>query len=771
MACSGQRQARSRCTLLLRVDTAPLPFRFAPSGGDAATAAQIVSEIDLLLTGQRLNANTTAVISELVATALAGYGVEAATALAQQLFMASAEFHASNIAAPTGSPRLTAASLTSSARAEEFKAIVILNLNGGCDSYNTLIPYDSDMHAHYTEIRTVVAIPRSELAATTLDARDSLRPQPASTFAVHPSLTVVKQLYDEGDAAFLANIGNLIEPLDAEMYKSGTARAPPQVFAHNMATKWSHNAHPQNTNARSAHPNALRLALLNAVGLLPAWNAEMREPCLAPPRLCEGPLPYHLPYGRGYLGRVLEALTTQEVGKVAAYSISGNPKILEGIAATPDVISSGGGVVQLQDDHLAPLISRVMSLPTSSIFGETYNALTEAALVRSGLLGDALDAAAMTATWGNAGLSNQFRQVAKAINASKTLENDRGVYYVSIGSFDTHGNSGTVMADKFDAIDLALGSFVTEMKAQGHWNNVAVLCISEFSRTITSNGVGTDHGWGGNHFLLGGSVKGGRIFGQYPDDLSDANPQSLGRGRMIPTIPWEAVYGPLAEWFGVEKSRMSTVLPNLANFDEVAIACQLSSSSELLRDYPRSSEVVGIPHPVRRAAPDAAVAAVAPRLAVAAAGFAVATAAPTTPAQVAATSTATASTAAAIPAPARAAATQRAPCGPRRYASSAATSAGEPSTAAVAVAASAAASAAVAAAVAPAAWGGKSACPLVHALRRQGRDPTARPHLGGRRRRHGGVGEELRQRRGRRRRGAGAGQPRLTDRPSSATTN
>ncbi len=124
---------------------------------------------------------------------------------------------------------------------------------------------------------------------------------------------------------------------------------------------------------------------------------------------------------------------------------------------------------------------------------------------------------------------------------------------------------GTLEAN-FEQIDTALSAFVAEMKAQGRWEDVTVVSTSEFGRTVTSNGAGTDHGWAGNHFVLGGSVRGGQIFGTYPNDLTDSGEQSIGRGRIIPTTPWEGVWAPVAEWFGVGQVRMAEVLPNLANF-------------------------------------------------------------------------------------------------------------------------------------------------------------------------------------------------------------
>lgn len=104
------------------------------------------------------------------------------------------------------------------------------------------------------------------------------------------------------------------------------------------------------------------------------------------------------------------------------------------------------------------------------------------------------------------------------------------------------------------------------MKALGTWEDVTLLTASDFGRTLTSNGVGTDHAWGSNHLLVGGAVRGGRIHGSYPAVLGEEGEVNVGRGRLLPTTPWEGVWAPLAQWFGVEDAGLDAVLPNRAAF-------------------------------------------------------------------------------------------------------------------------------------------------------------------------------------------------------------
>jgi uncharacterized protein (DUF1501 family) len=93
-----------------------------------------------------------------------------------------------------------------------------------------------------------------------------------------------------------------------------------------------------------------------------------------------------------------------------------------------------------------------------------------------------------------------------------------------------------------------------------------VVTASDFGRTLTSNGYGTDHAWGGNNFIVGGSVKGGQIHGEYPDDLTADGPQNIGRGRLIPTTSLDAMWNGVSEWMGVDNDGLEKVLPNRGNF-------------------------------------------------------------------------------------------------------------------------------------------------------------------------------------------------------------
>ena len=128
--------------------------------------------------------------------------------------------------------------------------------------------------------------------------------------------------------------------------------------------------------------------------------------------------------------------------------------------------------------------------------------------------------------------------------------NEREVFFVARGGFDMHNEVIKAMEARMGEISTALASFVKEMESQGLWDNVVVCTSSDFARTLTSNGRGSDHAWGGNGWVVGGSVKGGQMFGHFPESLAETGAQILTRGRAIPRTPVEAVWNAVAGWFG-----------------------------------------------------------------------------------------------------------------------------------------------------------------------------------------------------------------------------
>ena len=426
------------------------------------------------------------------------------------------------------------------ANVTDYKAIVYVYLSGGADSYNFLIPHAScsAMAEQYRTVRGAVALDPNAHIPTDVPAGT----QPCDRFATHASLSRFKQLYDAGDAAYVANIGPLIQPVTKERFLDGTAVVPPSIGAHNGQTKATQSVHAQAT----------------------------------------APL--------GVLGRVRDALQSVGIAS-AAYSIFGNSFVLKGASSAPpgDIVDRKQGATPFDEygsvPHLREHIDALVRNGSSSILGQTWADSVKTGLSRSEDIAESLTTdgalkqtfAALSAD--SSGFSNQLFQAARLIAARKSLGSQRDVFFVTMGAFDTHADAFATLQTKMGQIDVSLHSFVEEMKLQGVWSGVTIVTASEFGRTITSNGAGTDHGWGGISLLASGSLRAATVFGQYPHDLSDASSLNVGRGRLIPTLSWEALWSGVASWFGVPDSLLEQVLPNLPNFPNTS----LLNASQLYR--------------------------------------------------------------------------------------------------------------------------------------------------------------------------------------------
>jgi uncharacterized protein (DUF1501 family) len=153
------------------------------------------------------------------------------------------------------------------------------------------------------------------------------------------------------------------------------------------------------------------------------------------------------------------------------------------------------------------------------------------------------------------------------ISSRAKLNSQSDIFQIAFTSFDTHAVYGLRALVSLRSIDSDLNLFVREMKRQGIWENVTIVVVSEFGRTLRLNGGGTDHAWAGNTFFLGGSIKGGQIFGKYPSNLDESGDLNVGNGILIPTTSWESMFNPICQWFGVSSENdLDFVLPNRHKF-------------------------------------------------------------------------------------------------------------------------------------------------------------------------------------------------------------
>ena len=536
---------------------------FTPTA-DATDASAVVGELDLLLTAGRLNSRSRSYIISRYAEKLAQEGATEALRHAQELFTFTSEFHATNLHEPQDHVLRTFRPPTPS-QGRPYKALVYVFLNGGADSWNLLVPHSGcvrpalepqyDLYEQYAAIRTRNAIPKDDLLVIDSDS-DS---QPCSQFGVHPKMTTLKSIYDEGDAAMLSNVGTLVEPLNREGYWDLRVPKPPSLYSHSTQSNFVQNVH--------AHKS---------------------------------------PSAKGVLGRILSALSSPSSAppfKVQSYSIAGHTKLLEGGPDPPEMLSTSGPVRLARYAHSRTHLAELTKLESSSVFAETYSRILHESVEKAESMAHALnsDEVTLSTSFGWSTLNKQLEQVARVIGARGTFQNEREAFFVEDITWDAH-QMVDVEADavsgypkgvhlKWEDLNSALASFVTEMKAQGMWENVTIVMASDFGRALATNGRGTDHGWGGNAFMMGGAVKGG-ILGKYPADLHrDSAARVLT--SVIPTMSYEAVWHGLAQWMGVEDGAMEEVLPNKRNFECTGRAgCGLLKETDMFKGSPSESEML-----------------------------------------------------------------------------------------------------------------------------------------------------------------------------------
>jgi uncharacterized protein (DUF1501 family) len=161
--------------------------------------------------------------------------------------------------------------------------------------------------------------------------------------------------------------------------------------------------------------------------------------------------------------------------------------------------------------------------------------------------------------------ATSLQTVARIIAGSGGLGVTRQIFYVQLGSFDTHDGQAVTHAQLLTQLGQGLEYFDGLMVAAGMGSQVTSFTASDFGRTLTSNSDGTDHGWGSHHFVVGGAVQGQDMYGEYP--VVGANQANdVGAGRLIPSTSVDQYAGTLARWFGLSDGQVRQIFPNFGNF-------------------------------------------------------------------------------------------------------------------------------------------------------------------------------------------------------------
>jgi len=507
---------------------------FQPGGVNAATMGSlsftptdtnsdsaITDELADLLSSGRLPSEKRQIINDVISNEP---DVALKVIRATQLILYSPEFHTLGITRLSGLPRPDPPAPVPSTN--PYKALVYVLLRGGVDSYNMLAPHtcsqvngngDTLLEQYYNE-RTSLAIESWERSRV-IDAAD----QPCTQFVVHEQLEVVERLYNDGDLAFFANAGVINKPVNKDNYYQETKS---QLFSHNSMQE----------------------------------EAQTIDP-------------YEEEPGTGILGRMCDILNRDgySVAPFAIQDASVSTLGAPGFSVDSTLVSAFG-THDFDDKPVSDAFDAVPPLNLindpvtmhSSLYGKTWSDRLTKALADNTKIKQALTETNLAVEFDTDTDSRGLETIATLIGSHEFRGTDRDAFFVQMTGWDFHSGLKDRLEDRFASINNAFSSFEEEMKAQGRWDDVTVVIASDFARTLTANtGDGSDHAWGGHYFVMGGSVKGGQIFGDYPADISNESPLNIGRGRIIPTMSWESILNGLVEWMGVSaEDDLNYCMPN-----------------------------------------------------------------------------------------------------------------------------------------------------------------------------------------------------------------
>ncbi len=411
---------------------------------------------------------------------------------------------------------------TAQAQANDYKALVCVFLLGGNDGHNTVVPLGNTAYAAYKAARGGLALP---------DGNTTLLPVTTPTGAVYglnSGLAAIAPFWASGQLAVMANVGMLAQPTTRAQVLANTAKLPSNLFSHS-----------------------------DQIVAMQAGDANGSSG------------------GTGWAGRSADA-TAARNGSArfpASLSMSGSALFCAGANVTSASLVPG---FDMAPDNMNPWpasaaaarskgLAEVLALDSGLAMVQAANHVWQDALSLGALLKGSSGGTLATVFPGTP-IGQQLQQVAKIIKLRGTTGMGRQVFYCALGGFDTHSAQSWGQMDLLRQVAQAMAAFYAATQELGVANQVTTFTESEFGRSLQPSGTGSDHGWGSHHLVLGGAVKGGRLYGSFPSLVLGGADDASSRGLLIPSTSLDQYAATLARWFGVDATGMAKVFPNLGAF-------------------------------------------------------------------------------------------------------------------------------------------------------------------------------------------------------------
>ena len=407
----------------------------------------------------------------------------------------------------------------------DYKALVCVFLSGGNDSFNMLIPRTDSEYNDYAITRSNLALPLNEMLPVFPDNAGG------RLFGLHPSLVRSQQLFNDGKMAFISNVGTLVEPVTKDEFWLGQKSLPLGLFSHSdQGQQWMTGL----PNERSS------------VG----WGGKVAD---------------------------LVSDMNNSPNISMNFSMSGTNVFQTGrntIEFVLDSYSGSSGITGYGDVEEWNVFDRMRTQAINSMVEKEYQDMFQKTYVdvirrsRDGHLEyqEAIGNVPVLQTqFTDNYLSRSFQMAAYSIAAHEALHMKRQIFFIDYGGWDHHDEVLQSQSAMLEELDTALGEFSDALAELGLGSQVTTFTLSEFGRTLTSNGNGTDHAWGGNVMVMGDDVLGKNIYGEYPT-LALKSQIELGSGVLIPGLSADQYFAELALWFGVNPSDLPLIFPTLTNF-------------------------------------------------------------------------------------------------------------------------------------------------------------------------------------------------------------
>jgi uncharacterized protein (DUF1501 family) len=409
--------------------------------------------------------------------------------------------------------------LAQTAPVSGYKALVCVFLFGGNDANNTLVPTDTVGYNNYATLRGPLALPQGQLI------------QLASLphFGLHSSLPEIAQLVDSGAAALVANVGTLVAPTTRASVTS-RLNLPSNLFSHSdQQLQWQNATQSSVTSTGWAG----RMSDLLGSSFNPSASIPMITSVAGDTLFCDGQATTPLAVVPGNISGVSCGEGAAECGvrQVMAQSFLG-------FASGLNLVQADNTISQNASRYATILAQAVSSIaPLSTVFPA------------------------------NNPFATQLQQIAQLMQVRNSFGVNRQIFFAGVGNFDTHADQSAQQSLLLAQVSSAMSAFYQATQELGIANEVTTFTMSDFSRTFQPNSNdGSDHGWGSHHIVLGGAVRGAKLYGTYPT-LALGGPDDFDvNGRWIPSTGTVQYAATLASWFGVSAAQLKTIFPSLGAF-------------------------------------------------------------------------------------------------------------------------------------------------------------------------------------------------------------